>query len=81
MTVKNYDKKSNRITCLLAIKAKGKKFIPFVIFKGKSNNVLYKKLQKLELVIQNKIILVIQENSWIINNNQKKKINYNGSLH
>ena len=43
--------------------------IPLIIFKGKTNNVLYKKLQHLKEVIENKVIIQTQENAWMTENN------------
>ena len=68
VTTKTYGKEAFRITCLLAIKANGEKMIPLIIFKGKTNNVLYKKLQHIKELIKNKSIIQTQENAWMTEN-------------
>ena len=66
---KTYGKEAIRITCLLAIKANGEIMTSLIIFKGKTNYILCKKLQRLKEVIENKVIIQTQEYAWMTENN------------
>ena len=48
--LKTYGKENIRLTCLLTIKGDGSKLMPFIIFKGKHNSYLCKKLQNLKIL-------------------------------
>lgn len=65
ITTKTYGKETIRITCLLTIKGDGSKLKPFLIFKGKHNSYICKKLQNLEVMKNNQIYITTNENAWI----------------
>lgn len=65
ITTKTYGKETIRITCLLTIKEDGSKLKPFLIFKGKHNSYICKKLQNLEVMKNNQIYITTNENAWI----------------
>ena len=53
-----------RISLVLIIEGGGYKLPPLVIMKGKKNGYLEKKFNKIKSVIENKIFVKYQENSW-----------------
>ena len=53
-----------RISVLLAIAGNGNKLPPLLIYKGKEGKFLENKLQKVKEVLDKKILVACQENSW-----------------
>lgn len=50
---------------MLTIKGDGSKLIPFIIFKGKHNSNLYKKLKNLQVFKDKLIYITTNENAWM----------------
>ena len=66
ITLKTYCKENIRITCFFNIKGDGSNLMPFILFKGKHNSNLCKKLQNLKVLKNKFIYLTANENAWMI---------------
>ena len=53
-----------RITVILGIIAIGTKLPPYIIFKGRQNAIIQKKLEKLDLVVNKKAFIACNLNAW-----------------
>ena len=52
------------ITVILGITAIGTKLPPYIIFKGRQNAIIQKKLEKLDLVVNKKTFIEYNLNAW-----------------
>ena len=53
-----------RITIILVITVLGSKLPSYIIFKGRQNAFIQKKLEKLELVVNKKTFIACNLNAW-----------------
>ena len=65
--IKSFGCDKNRISLILTILANGEKLKPVIIFKGKTDNRLEKKLQNNIHVKNNEILVKCQDNAWFNN--------------
>ena len=63
--VKTFGSDKERISVLLGILAECRKLPPLIIFRGKPNGTIEKNLKKNRLVMDKKIFIVCQDNSWV----------------
>ena len=63
--IRTFGKTKQRITCVLCILANGMKLPPMLVFKGVPEGTLEHRLNKLKLVIENKMYVVCQSNAWV----------------
>ena len=73
--IRNFGKSNQRISCILCIFSNGYKAPPMLVFKGLPENTLEKRLSKIKVVLEKKIFVVCQENSWVDPNTFIKWLN------
>lgn len=64
VTIRTLGTEKARISLILCILSNGFKLPPMIVFKGKMDGTLIKKLEKHPLVKNNKVYVVCQPNSW-----------------
>ena len=65
VTIRTFWTEKARISLILCVLSNGLKLPPMIAFKGKTDGTLIKKLEKHHLVINKKVFVVCQPNSWI----------------
>jgi len=65
VTIRIFGTEKSRISLILYILSNGFKLPPMIVFKGKTDGTLIKKLEKHPLVKNKKVYVVCQPNSWV----------------
>jgi hypothetical protein len=73
--IRTFGNSKQRISCILCIFANGYRAPPMLVFKGLPENTLDKRLNKIKVILEKKIFVVCQENSWVDPNTFIKWLN------